>query len=528
MRLPARRTAVGDRRGLLVQRRRRALRPGAQPDLARGAGGVPDAAARLELTGRLTASRGVPPPRRPGSANRRPAGPSASATRRRTVRRLSPSVRAICSSLAPRAIWSSSSRRALRAPRRLPPPSPGTTRARLPQALEQQAQDPITSAGCRITRTTSSARSERLGISAAWLPTSASRPGTSPRTRTCSPASAPGPDRPRGPPRAPARGRSPATTGLRRAGRPPSRRPPAPRRSATGPDAASAGRRWRPEGQRLQLGDDVAWLRIDWDLHRLAARAPATVLCLQGRQQPAHGRELLALRLEPLVLVADQTGERPLRAARAHQVVAGPSAPARARRSASTGSASSCGLRPTSSGQLARRAAGSPAAAPGRGRSCVLARTRAPQRRRRPPASGAAASWQFSANVTEQVTSARTIAGNVFPEADRDFHVRGNLEVPGRPPRRSAGIAAGDDSGASPLTPALAGCNAGLWTLDTGTPLANRPQLVHSRRTTAASAGRRSPNRCSRRGGTPSASRLMRPAPLLAEHLAPDRPGSTP
>ena len=64
---------------------------------------------------RFTATRAGPPPPPPGTGSRRPSSSMMSATRRRTVRRLRPSARAICSSLAPPASWSSSSRRGSRA-----------------------------------------------------------------------------------------------------------------------------------------------------------------------------------------------------------------------------------------------------------------------------------------------------------------------------------------------------------------------------------------------------------------------------
>ncbi len=110
-----------------------------------------------------------------------------SATRRRTVRRLSPRVRAICSSLAPAASWRS------RLPRRSTRGRPGVEvgqRGRLvPVALEQQGQRAddrrLPDQQPRLV-----GEPERLGQDA-WVPRiTSSRVGISSITRTCSPCRA--------------------------------------------------------------------------------------------------------------------------------------------------------------------------------------------------------------------------------------------------------------------------------------------------------------------------------------------------
>ena len=214
---------------------------------------VEPAAYSMCCPGRLSlrASRGGPPRPRPGSGSRRRARSAASATRRRTVRRLMPSVRAICSSWAPAAsCWSRNRRRSGRG---LAAVQLGHRRGPLPHQLEPAASAPRPA---RAGGPASAARRRSRAARAAprgWSPMTNSRVGSSGSTRICSPTSA------RAAQRRPARragrapGRSPATGGPTRSTSRDHLDHPRPRAGcATGRGAARAG---RPCSARTSDGD---------------------------------------------------------------------------------------------------------------------------------------------------------------------------------------------------------------------------------------------------------------------------------
>ena len=183
----AARTVTVSGRGLLLQRRRRDLRPRA----ATAPGTSSPRRTRCSLprvtcgrAERLTASRGGPPRRRPGTGCRRRARSSRSATRRRTVRRLRPSVRAICSSLAPAGELPQQERRARR--RAAAAVEPGHGHRPLPSSSKSRVSA-STSARWRTSSRGSSAKPSGSG-STAWVALITNiRVGIASRTRTCSP-----------------------------------------------------------------------------------------------------------------------------------------------------------------------------------------------------------------------------------------------------------------------------------------------------------------------------------------------------
>ena len=174
-----------------------------------------------------------------------PSSSSSSATRRRTVRTLSPSARAICSSLAPPASWPSSSRWSPAPLVDRWPSSPGTGIA-FSQRLSKSRVSAPTSECCRSTSRRSSRLPEPLGDQrrrAAHDRQPARHLREDPHVlarlgarRGSSPA----------PPPAPGPGRSPGTAGRCASGRYPVVDLAGPAAAATGPGAATAGRPWRP------------------------------------------------------------------------------------------------------------------------------------------------------------------------------------------------------------------------------------------------------------------------------------------